>query len=134
MGIFGDVTGLGAAATAVEKITDKILSFFPNAEQKAEVAKQINDLTLAIVNNQSATNTAEANTGSLFLAGWRPFVGWVLAIGFTYSLAWPIVHGQPIDKETINTMLWGMLGLGTWRTADKIGGVATAAIKKVLGR
>ena len=132
MGIIGDIFGAGETTSGIKEIVHDVLAFFPNAEQRAQVAAKLQDLELAIANNQAATNTAEANTGSFFLAGWRPFVGWVLAFGFTYSLAWPVVHGLPIDKETINTMLWGMLGLGTWRTADKLGGVATAAIKKIF--
>jgi|ERR1041385_7033798 hypothetical protein len=132
MGILGDVTGLGAAATAVERITGRILDYFPTVEQKNEVAKELSNLTLAIANNQSATNTAEAQTGNFFIAGWRPFLGWILTIAFTYSLALPIFHGQPLDKELVNNMLWGMLGLGAYRSADKIAGVATATLKKIF--
>src|SRR5690348_4212160 len=132
MGILGDIFGAGEAAQGISKIAHDILAFFPNAEQRAQVAAKLQDLELAIANNQSATNTEEAKNGSLLIAGWRPAVGWVLAIGFTYSLAWPMFHGQPIDKDTIYAMLYGMLGLGTWRTADKLGGVATQAIKKIF--
>jgi hypothetical protein len=32
----------------------------------------------------------------------------------------------------VNNMLYGMLGLGTMRSAEKLGGVATAAIKKII--
>jgi len=129
MGIL-DIFGAGPVATAI----DDIVKMFPNAEQRQAVQLKLQDLTLAIANNQATTNTAEANTGSLFLAGWRPFVGWVAAIGFTYSIALPVVHGQPLDSQTLNNLLWGMLGLGAYRSGEKIAGVATTALNKLLGK
>lgn len=122
--------GIGEVADLVKEI----LAFFPNAEQRAQVASKLQDLELAIANNQAATNTAEATTGSIFLAGWRPFVGWVAALGFTYSIGLPIFHGQPLDTQTLNNLLWGMLGLGAYRSGEKIAGVATKALKRVLGQ
>jgi hypothetical protein len=130
MALIGDIFGVGAIGT----IVDDILKMFPNAEQRAQAEAKIQDLTLAIANNQSATNTAEANTGNFFLAGWRPFVGWVAALGFTYSIGLPVYNGEALDTDTLNTILWGMLGLGAYRTADKLGGVVTTAIKKIISR
>ncbi len=109
-----------------------LVALFPNAEQRNAATKAIQDFEAQVAASQSQTNTAEASTGSLFLAGWRPFIGWVCALGFTYSILLPVFHGQPLDTQTLNNLLWGMLGLGTWRSADKIGGVVTTAIKKLI--
>ena len=122
--------GISEVAEAIKAV----LAFFPNAEQRAQVEAKINDLVLAIANNQSATNTAEASSSSLFVAGWRPFIGWICGFGFLYSTALPVIHGQQLDTQTLNNLLWGMLGLGAYRSGDKIAGVATTAIKKILGK
>lgn len=51
---------------------------------------------------QLAVNTAEASNPSLFVSGWRPAVGWVCVLG----------------------LLVPMLGLGAYRTFEKVKGVA----------
>lgn len=120
--------GVGPIATVV----DDILKMFPNAEQRAQMQEKLQDLAKAIVDGQNATNAAEAATGNLFIAGWRPFVGWICALGFFYSIIQPIFHLPPTDTTILNNTLWGLLGLGTLRTAEKFGGVATSAIKKII--
>ena len=67
MGIL-DVFGAGPIAALVNKILD----FFPNATQRAEAQKHIEDLVAAVQSQQAEINKTEAATGSLFLAGWRP--------------------------------------------------------------
>ncbi len=129
MGVL-DLFGVGPVAD----LANKILSYFPDAQQRADAQKHLEDLVSAVQTQQSAVNLAEANSGNVFVSGWRPFIGWVCAIGFTYSIAMPVFHGQPLDTITLNNLLWGMLGLGAYRSADKLGGVATTAIKKLLGK
>ena len=127
MGIL-DIFGVGG----VTSVIDDILKMFPNAEQRAAAENKLTDLVSQVAAAQSATNTAEAQTGNWFLAGWRPFIGWVCGLGFLYSVIQPLVHGPSIDTSTLQAVLYGMLGLGTMRTAEKIGGVATSAIKKLI--
>jgi len=119
---------------------DLIDKFVPDtdAKNRAKEAWQLRVLEIAAqeATQQSATNTAEANHPSLFVSGWRPFVGW--ACGFAF--AW-ICFGQPLfswvyvlttkqpapvvelPTEMLMTTLLGMLGLGTLRTLEKIKGV-----------
>lgn len=131
MGIL-DLFGAGPIATVV----DDILKMFPNAEQRAAAANKLEDLAAQIAASQSATNTAEAQTGNLFIAGWRPALGWICVAVFGCStlvaLYNSVRYGTPFDQTTLNNTLWGLLGLGTMRTAEKLGGVATAAIKKIF--
>jgi hypothetical protein len=103
-------------------------------QQNGELAQLQADTDLA--KGQMETNTAEAQSGSLFIAGWRPFLGWVCGTGFAVQfvlgplLSWgSALYGHPItfpslDIETMMPMLFGMLGLGAYRTAEKIKGVA----------
>jgi hypothetical protein len=60
----------------------------------------------------------EAGHRSIFVAGWRPFIGWVC--GFAHVTAIPKLTGT----ETLVTVLLSLLGLGAMRTAEKFGGKA----------
>lgn len=130
MSIFGDFTGIGSVAD----LAKSILEMFPNAEQRAEAANKMQDIAAQIAASQSATNTTEAASSSIFVAGWRPFIGWVCGFGFLYSIVGPAIHLPNIDTNSMITILAGMLGLGTMRTAEKIGKVPDTVIGKIFKR
>ena len=116
-----DITGLGSIA----ELAGKILSMFPDAEQRAKAATAIQDLVSKVAEQQSAINTAEAQTGNWFIAGWRPACGWLCVGALTYaSIIAPILHLPPGDTNTLITLLFGMLGLGSMRTFEKVKGVS----------
>lgn len=82
---------------------------------------------------QLEVNAREAASPHLFVAGWRPFVGWCSGLGFLYAtigqpiLAWvAAMNGSiappTVDVELLLTVLGGMLGLGVLRTTEKIKG------------
>ena len=74
---------------------------------------------------QAQINAAEATT-DLFRGGWRPFVGWVSGFALAYQyIAYPILHGfypqlSPLDAESLMWLVTGMLGLGAYRTFEKV--------------
>lgn len=123
-------TGVGKAAKDVrEAITGDI-----PADKKAEIELKLAELENASMNAQNEVNKIEASSSSVFVAGWRPAVGWICAAGLFYgTIGKPFIEmiallfgysgGFPaIDGETLNTTLFGMLGLGLFRTAEKIKG------------
>jgi hypothetical protein len=72
-----------------------------------------------------AINRQEAAHKSIFVAGWRPFIGWVCGIGLLYNvLLNPIlsvwVTMPAVDPAQLYPVLMGMLGLGSLRTVEKI--------------
>lgn len=85
---------------------------------------------------QTDVNKVEAANTSLFIAGWRPFIGWVCGSGLAFQfIVGPLVTwiaalaGKPVtfpalDLGTLLTLLLGMLGLGGMRTFEKINKVA----------
>jgi hypothetical protein len=83
-----------------------------------------------ILELQTKINEVEAQHRSMFVAGWRPFIGWVCGLAFAYHfVAFPIVRTiyPEIDFPTLNTeplftVLMGMLGLGGLRTFEKLKG------------
>ncbi|MEC5162398.1 MULTISPECIES: 3TM-type holin [unclassified Janthinobacterium] len=85
---------------------------------------------------QIGVNAAEAASTSLFVAGWRPFIGWVCgaSLAFKFILG-PLLAfcaalvGHPVDLPELDfsemsTILFALLGLGAMRTGEKIKGVA----------
>jgi hypothetical protein len=102
--------------------------------QSGELAKLNADTQLAT--GQIDVNKAEASNASLFVSGWRPFVGWTCGAAFAFKFiggpaAFVISQwvGHPItlpvfDFTEMSTILMGMLGLGAMRTVEKVKGAA----------
>lgn len=101
--------------------------------QRGELANLEADVKLA--GGQLEVNKAEAASASLFVAGWRPFIGWTCGAAFAFKfIGGPlamIIAGMagynltlPVfDFTEMSTILLGMLGLGGLRTVEKIKGV-----------
>ena len=111
----------------------------PSKKQDAEIEIERSILRAVSEANtaQMAVNEQEAQHKSVFVAGWRPFIGWIcgLGIGFQFIarpiLNWILLIARPetpqlpsIDIEAILTLVMGMLGLGTQRMLEKRWGVA----------
>ena len=89
----------------------------------------------AITTNQSDVDKAEAANASIFVSGWRPAIGWVCGAAlasqyiFRPILQWAftIAHAPLPVLPGIDDNLWqlmfGLLGLGTLRTYEKVKGV-----------
>lgn len=85
---------------------------------------------------QLAVNQEEAKSASVFVAGWRPFIGWVCGtacawnwIGLPVAKALLAYFGHPLtvapaDLGEMMPVLMGMLGLGGLRTIEKLQGKA----------
>jgi len=101
-------------------------------EAAAVIAGQFNQL----IAGQIELNKVEAQSASLFVAGWRPAVGWVCVSAyaynfvlqpfFTFILLASGVSLPPLpilDWSELGLVLFGMLGLGGMRTFEKFKGV-----------
>jgi len=78
---------------------------------------------------------AEAANSSVFVAGWRPAIGWTCALAFawTYVLAPMVSYAAKLagsavvlptlDLSQLSPVLMGMLGLGVMRTYEKVNGI-----------
>lgn len=139
-----DLTGLGAIADLGSKIIDKFvpdkaqadaakLAMF-QAQQTGELAQLQADTSLAQA--QSSVDGIEAASTRLFVAGWRPWIGWICGTGFGVQFVigplaeWgSALAGHPVkfpqmDMSTMMPLLFGILGLGAFRTVEKVKGVA----------
>ena len=102
------------------------------ASAEAQLMKAQADAAIAAVQQQIDINKLEAASPSVFVAGWRPFIGWVCGSAFAmHYLLLPLANwllgafGRPpvavaFDMETLLTVLGGMLGLGALRTVEKV--------------
>ena len=124
-------------AALIEPVAGLIGKFVPDKDKANALAHDI--ATLAEKQHHSAmlaqleVNKTEAQHKSLFVSGWRPFIGWVcgVSMGFNF-LAVPLLMSAgfeiaSLDLTTMMPVLMGMLGLGGLRTAEKIKGVARAS-------
>ena len=120
----------------VSALLDK---FVEDKDQKAKLAHEIATLAEkqahAQVMAQIQVNQNEAKHSSVFVAGWRPFVGWVCGFALLYHfIAQPVIvlftgiETPTFDMGTLTTVLMGMLGLGGLRTFEKSKGIARGGI------
>lgn len=102
-------------------IGDILDKFIPDAGKRIEAKNLIETNMQARMVAQLEVNKQEAAHKSLFVAGWRPAVGWVCVLGMTVNyIVIPFVPSvQPLDNTDMNTVLLGMLGLGGLRTFEK---------------
>ena len=112
---------------------------FPDPAKKAaaelELMKLAQSGDLQTILAQLAINAKEAESASIFVAGWRPYVGWICGSGLLYAtiihnlLKWvSVIRGWPlppeVDTDTLVYVLGALLGVGGLRTLEKIRGVA----------
>lgn len=102
--------------------------------QTGELAKL--NAEMQIATGQLEVNKVEAANASIFVSGWRPFVGWTCGAAFAFKfIGGPLLvfiagyFGHPItlpemDFTEMSTILMGMLGIGALRTVEKVKGVA----------
>lgn len=132
---------LGVLLPLLGPVLGKVLDLIPDpqarakaeAEAYAMLSSQQHEIAKAVLE----INKAEAQHSSLFVAGWRPFIGWVCGAAFawhflgqsvaTYAL---VAAGQnsvvlpTLEMGELMTVLGGLLGLGGLRSWEKNKGVA----------
>lgn len=120
----GKIASSGAT-NVLDSVANNIDSFVETKDEKREAM-------MALAQAQIDLTKEESKHRSIFVAGWRPFVGWVCAVSLAYNfvlrdlIAWVILNtGEAITlppalaMEHLMTILLGMLGLGGLRTYEK---------------
>ncbi len=128
-----------ALLNPITAIIDKVLP--DKAANDAAKAQLLQIQLTGDLNNalaQLQVDQAEAQSKSLFVAGWRPFVGWACGGAFLYAfIIQPFAqfllvafhsNFDPAKLPNLNLadmlpVLLGMLGLAGLRTAEKVKGV-----------
>lgn len=104
-------------------------------QQSGALAALDADLKIALA--QAGINAEEAKSASIFVSGWRPFIGWCCGIGLAYVfLVYPLLTWWAalaksafvppvLAVDHLMELVMAMLGLGGLRTFEKIKGVAS---------
>lgn len=126
------LTGIGTAAKDIRQaLTGEV-----SADKKAEIQMQLLAMEDKAMQAQIAVNVEEAKSASLFVSGWRPAVGWVCVFSLFYNyVGAPLFHYgiqfwtpevpplPALETGELMTLLFGLLGLGAYRTYEKVSGV-----------
>lgn len=84
---------------------------------------------------QVAVNQAEAGHRSVFIAGWRPAVGWIGAAGLGFQcIVFPLLHqfglaAPEFDTNLLLVTLGSILGVGAMRSYDKSQGTSNDVLR-----
>lgn len=118
-----------SAAQPIEAIGTVLDKLFTSDEEKLQAKAVLEKLRQHPAELQVALNKIEAQHRSMFVAGWRPFIGWVCGLGLANVylvnpwLQWLYgVKGPELPLDVIVELVIAMLGLGTLRTMEKFGG------------
>ena len=137
------LTTLFSGGDTVKAIGDTVDKLFTSDEERLEkkneylkANREYDYLENKLISEQNIAQTevnkVEAASASLFVAGWRPAIGWVGALALFYQfivypllgwiLVWfPTVHAPPVpDSAELYPLIMGMLGIGTLRSFDKL--------------
>ena len=106
-----------------------------SGEEKEKLKLQMKEIDAKLKEKQLDINKVEAGHRSIFVSGWRPFLGWVsgLSIGYVY-LFQPLldmilqmfgvkVNWVVLDLGQLMPLILGMLGLGGLRSFEKAKGL-----------
>lgn len=134
---------IGALLGGENNPISKLIDLIPDPNEKRKMRQELEMHVLQTVAQldvaQMEINKTEAATGNMFIAGWRPFIGWVCGV----SLGWSFVL-QPmlsfcmaytrfagtelpvLDMSTLMQLVLAMLGMSSLRTFEKFHGVTQA--------
>lgn len=145
-----DITGLGSVFELGKSVIERI---WPDANKRAEEMRKLEELRqdgnlsrldahVKLLLAQIEVNKVEAQHKSIFVAGWRPFIGWaggfsmvwagILHPMLTWVWAFAEMTGAPpplVEGGALGAIVTGMLGVGGMRSYDKTRGTQTDSIK-----
>jgi len=123
--LFGGTTtkAVDSVFSGVTNILDEVIT---SKEEKALIQIKMNTL-------QTETNNKNAENPSLFVSGWRPFIGWICGMGLGFNFVirpimnyillvfYPTVETMPsLDVSVLLSLVTGMLGFAGLRTFEKV--------------
>ena len=131
MGFLSKLVGIGDVAKPVEAVGNVLDKLFTSKEEKLTHKEVMARLGQEPSMAQIELNKVEAGHRTIFVAGWRPFIGWVCGLGLANTfLINPWVQwitgeaGPTLPQDIMLELVLALLGLGALRTVDKIAGRA----------
>lgn len=143
MGILGGILG-----DLIKPVKDIVSEVVVDKDKRNEINLELQKLVDKAderyhdeLMGQIEVNKVESAHASIFVAGWRPFIGWVGGVGLGYSFVLaPFVefiarangYTQPMpmpDSAQLMTLVLSMLGIGAMRSYDKKQGTSRDSLK-----
>ena len=126
---------MSIVASLVGPVTGLLDKFIEDKDQKNALAHEIATMSekhaQELAKGQLEVNKTEAAHSSIFVSGWRPFIGWTCGLGmfgnfitipfsnFVLALVGVDIVIPLVPLETMMPVLMGMLGLGAMRSFEK---------------
>lgn len=120
-------------------LIEQLISHIPDPQARERARSDAEATLLTLLGQQQGQveiNKVEAASNDIFVAGWRPFIGWVCGVALAYTYiaapfwAWILTIYYPdktmpvLPTDNLFELVLAMLGLGGLRTFEKIRGVA----------
>jgi len=115
-------------ASLIGPVSGLLSEFIEDKDKANALAAEISTLAsrqaTELAKGQLEVNKAEAQSGSLFIGGWRPFVGWTCGVGLAYNVIISQILAiwfevPTVDPSLLTPVLMGMLGMGAMRSYEK---------------
>lgn len=119
------------SGSSVKDIGDAIDKTFTSDEERLDAKIKMEKLRNTLRTNQHEINKIEAGHRSLFVAGWRPAIGWICVLGlanaFFIAPALTLFNLPllPIPTDIVMELVIALLGLSGLRTYEKTKGVTS---------
>jgi hypothetical protein len=132
---------LAAIAPILGKVFGIVDKMVPDKDAAAKAKHEIETMLVGLQgklqNGQIEINKIEAAHKSIFVAGWRPAIGWVCALSLGWHFlgyeaaswfvvvgGWDVVIPKLGSTDVLMELVLAMLGLAGFRTFEKFKGIS----------
>ena len=125
MGILDKILG-SAAAAPIKAIGEIVDDIHTSDEEQLSAELKLQKVSTSLIRLQAEITKQEAAHRSIFVAGWRPFVGWSCGLVFITTYLIDPVFGiavKQLDPAHVENVLYAMMGVAALRTVEKAKGL-----------
>lgn len=98
----------------------ELIGLIPDGNKRAELTQQLQNAEVEMAKAQMEVNKVEAASDNFFKSGWRPATGWVGVAGLVWYVVAPSMGLPTAGTDVLVSILAGLLGLGGFRTLEKL--------------
>lgn len=115
----------------IQPVSDILDKFVADKDLKTKLSHELEREIISLNKAQLEVNKVEAKHSNIFVAGWRPFIGWCCGLSLAYHFIIEpvvqyilIVNGinfetPEFDFSQLSTIVMAMLGMSGLRTYEK---------------